>query len=336
MLRSIRNIFLFILILNPFVFAQRIDTLKLNYSEKILPFGLIEKVPDNLPKLGIALSGGGARSISQIGVLKAFKEKNIPIEYIVGTSMGSIVGGLYAAGYSLDEIDSLITKNNWNEFFSVEQSSRNELFVDQKITDDKALISLRLDGLKPVLPKSISSGQRGANFLNLLSLNAPIQANESFDEYLYKFRAISSDLVGGKEIILDNPPLGLAMRASSSVTFLLPPVRKDSLLLVDGGLVANIPVKETRNLGADIVVAVNTSSPLYQLKDLDYPWIIADQLVSIPMQILNDQQIEDADFVVTPVNDDRKNTDFSNLGALIKKGYEEGIKFSMNLKSYLR
>ena len=142
MLRSIRNIFLFILILNPFVFAQRIDTLKLNYSEKILPFGLIEKVPDNLPKLGIALSGGGARSISQIGVLKAFKEKNIPIEYIVGTSMGSIVGGLYAAGYSLDEIDSLITKNNWNEFFSVEQSSRNELFVDQKITDDKALISL--------------------------------------------------------------------------------------------------------------------------------------------------------------------------------------------------
>ena len=204
MLRSIRNIFLFILILSPFVFAQRIDTLKLNYSEKILPFGLIEKVPDNLPKLGIALSGGGARSISQIGVLKAFKEKNIPIEYIVGTSMGSIVGGLYAAGYSLDEIDSLITKNNWNEFFSVEQSSRNELFVDQKITDDKALISLRLDGLKPVLPKSISSGQRGANFLNLLSLNAPIQANESFDEYLYKFRAISSDLVGGKEIILDN------------------------------------------------------------------------------------------------------------------------------------
>ena len=325
MIRTIKNILFFFLISCAYLPAQQKDTLKLTYIEKFLPYGLIQKVPENMPRVGIALSGGGSRSLSQIGVLKAFEEKHIPVEDIVGTSMGSIVGGLYSAGYSLEELDSIVNKNNWDEFFSVEQSHRNELFVDQKITEDRALISLRLQGLTPVLPKSISSGQRGANFLNLLSLNAPLQTNESFDDYLFKFRAVSSDLVGGKEIILDKGPLGLAMRASSSVTFLLPPVRKDSLLLVDGGLVANIPVKETRNLGADMVIAVNTSSPLYQRNELNLPWTIADQLVSIPMQILNDQQLNEADYVIKPDLNDRKNSDFKNLEGLIKEGYNSAV-----------
>ena len=138
MSRIIEKIFFLFLITCPVLLAQRIDTLKLNYIEKILPFGLTEKIPENIPQIGIALSGGGARSISQVGVLRAFEEKKIPIEYIVGTSMGSIIGGLYSAGYSLDELDSIITKNNWEDFFSVEQSTRNELFVDQKVTEDRA------------------------------------------------------------------------------------------------------------------------------------------------------------------------------------------------------
>ena len=305
--------------------AQKVDTLRLNYVEKILPFGLVEKVPDNLPKIGLALSGGGARAISQLGVLKAFEEKFIPIEYIVGTSMGSIIGGLYSAGYNLTQLDSILSSNNWEEFYSIEQSKRNELFVDQKITEDRALISFRIEGFSLVIPNSISSGQRPANFLNLLALNAPIYAKENFDEYLYKFRAVASDLVNGNEIILDKAPLGLAMRASSSVTFLLPPVIKDSLLLVDGGLVANIPAKETRELGADIVVAVDASSPLYQKDELQFPWTIADQLVSIPMQKLNQQQLEQSDFVITPELNERKNSDFSGLETIIKNGYEAAL-----------
>jgi NTE family protein len=305
--------------------AQTADTLRLSYVEKILPFGLSEKIPDNLPKVGLALSGGGARAISQIGVLKALEEKQIPIEFIVGTSMGSIVGGLYSAGYSLRQLDSILNTNNWDEFYSTEQSKRNELFVDQKITEDKALISFRLEGLTPVIPNAISSGQRPANFLNLLSLNAPIQPQKSFDDYLYKFRAVTSNLVNGDEIILDKGSLGLAMRASSSVTFLLPPVAKDSLLLIDGGLVANIPAEETRDLGADIVVAVNSSSPLNPRGDLEFPWILADQLVSIPMQKLNRQQLDNADFVIDPAIGNRKNTDFKNLESIVKKGYDAAL-----------
>jgi len=331
MLRSIINIFFLFLFFQSILPAQTKDTLRLDFVEKILPFGLTEKVPANLPRIGLALSGGGARSISQLGVLKAFEEKQIPIEYIVGTSMGSIIGGLYSAGDSLTQLDSILKSNNWEDFYSIEQSKRNELFVDQKITEDRALISFRLDGFSPVIPNSISSGQRPANFLNLLAINAPIYAEENFDEYLYKFRAVASDLVNGNEIILDKVPLGLAMRASSSVTFLLPPVAKDSLLLVDGGLVANIPAKETRELGADIVIAVDASSPLYQKDELQFPWNIADQLVSIPMQKLNYQQIEHADFVIKPDINERKNSDFTDLESLVKKGYNAALPVTKNI-----
>jgi len=312
--------------------AQTRTTLKLDLTEKSLPFGLVEKVAANSPKIGLALSGGGARSISQVGVLRALEEKNVPIEFIVGTSMGSVVGGLYSAGYSLTDLDSIIQNTGWGSFFSTQQSSRNDLFIDQKITEDRAIVSFRMDGLKPIIPTSISSGQRAANFLNLAAINAPLQSEESYNNLRFKFRAISSDLVSGKEIILDKGPLGLAMRASSSVTLLLPPVKVDTLMLVDGGLVSNIPSREVKELGADIVVAVDASSPLYTEDELNFPWTIADQLVSIPMKILNDQQLEKADFVVQPELDKRKNSDFSNLSDVITRGYNSAFPVIEKIK----
>jgi len=312
--------------------AQTKTTLKLDLIEKFLPFGLTEKVAVNFPKIGLALSGGGARSISQLGVLRAFEEKNIPIEFIVGTSMGSVVGGLYSAGYSLNDLDSLLQKTDWGSFFSTQQSSRNDLFVDQKITEDRAIVSFRMDGLKPLIPTSISSGQRAANFLNLAAINAPLQAEESYNNLRFKFRAISSDLISGKEIIIDKGPLGLAMRASSSITLLLPPVKVDSLMLVDGGLVSNIPSREVRDLGADIVIAIDASSPLYNEEELNFPWTIADQLVSIPMKKLNDQQLEEADFVIQPKLDKRKNSDFTNLSDVVTQGYNSAFPVIEKIK----
>ncbi|MCX7797048.1 MAG: BamA/TamA family outer membrane protein [Melioribacter sp.] len=320
------------LLFSTFIFAQQKDTLRLKLIEKDLPFGLTKKIPENLPKVGLALSGGGARAISQIGILKALEEKNIPIEFIVGTSMGSIIGGLYSSGYSIEEIDSIVSNTNWGDFFTIEQTNRNELFVDQKITQDKAIVSFRLEGLKPILPKSILSGQRGAHFLNLLSLSAPIKPKNSFDELLFQFRAIATDLSTGKKVIIDKPPLSLAIQASSSVTLLLPPVIKGNYNLVDGGLVANIPVKETKMLGAEIVIAANAVSPLYHESELNYPWVIADQLVSIPMQILNEQQLELADFIIQPDLEGRKNTDFKNLSEIINKGYNKAQEIVPNIE----
>jgi len=314
------------------LFAQTKTTLKFDLVNKKLPFGLTQRVPVNIPKIGLALSGGGARSVSQLGLLQAVQEEELPINCIVGTSMGSIIGGLFSAGYSLIELDSIIQNTRWEDFYTSQQSSRTELFIDQKITEDRAIISFRMDGLKPMLPTSVSSGQRAANFLNLLAINAPIQSEDNFDNYKVKFRAISSDLVSGKEVIINKGPLGLAMQASSSVSLLLPPVKRDSMLLVDGGLVANIPSQETRDLGNDIVVAFNSSSPLYPENQLQYPWLIADQLVSIPMKKLNEQQLEESDFIIQPNLDKRVNSDFSNLPDVIKNGYDTAKPIIIKVK----
>ncbi|MBN1301914.1 MAG: patatin-like phospholipase family protein [Melioribacteraceae bacterium] len=302
------------------VLAQDTVVVNLELREKQLPFGLMSYEPAAMPKIGLALSGGGSRAISQIGILKALEANSIPVDYIAGTSMGSIIGGLYASGYCLDQIDSIITSTNWNEFTSINETSRKDLFVDEKITEDRAIFSIRFDGLNPVIPTSINTGQKVLNFLNLLFINAPLRPGKDFEQLLYNFRAVATDLVDGGTVVLKDGSISKALRASSSVSFLLPPVKMDSLYLVDGGLVANIPVDVARDAGSDIVIAVNTTSPLRDMDELSYPWTIADQIVSIPIAILTQRQTEDADVVVQPYLGTLKNNDFSNLQNIIELG----------------
>jgi NTE family protein len=301
--------------------GQKISDFSVDYVEQKMPFGLIEKRPKCMPKVALALSGGGSRGLAQLGVLKALSEADISLDAIVGTSMGSIIGGLYSIGYSIEEMDSIILNTNWNDFFSFGEKDRRELFVEQKIIEDRSLFELRLEGLTPVLPTSFNTGQKVASFLNLLVLNAPVHVTDTFDELLFQYRAISTDLKTGNSVIMERGSLSQAMRASSSVTFLLAPVNKDSMMLVDGGLVANIPVKEAKELGAEFIIAVNTTSPLRSEDELKYPWNIADQVVSIPMKMLNEQQINESDYLIEPQLNDRKNSDFTNISNIIETGY---------------
>ena len=319
-----------------FCFAQDTIIYKLDLVEKELPFGLVYKDFSNKPKLGLALSGGGSRGLSQIGVLKAFQENEIPIDCIVGTSMGSIVGGLYASGYTLQDIDSIVSNANWEELFNTSEANRRELFIDQKITEDKAIFALRFDGLKPVLPTSIISGQKVTNFLSLLEINAPLHFYNNFDDLLFNFRAVATDLITGKMVVLSDGSLAKAMRASSSISLLLSPVKIDSLLLVDGGLVANIPSEVVKNLNSDLIIAVNSTSPLNKREELAYPWIIADQMVSIPMSIISNKQLENADFIIAPQLGDLKNDNFTSISNSIKAGYLSALPSIDSIKSYYK
>ncbi|MEI7810797.1 MAG: patatin-like phospholipase family protein [Ignavibacteria bacterium] len=304
------------------VCCQSNKIISLQYKEKKLPFGLTAKISTIEPSIALVLSGGGSRSLAQIGVLRALDEKNIQISSIAGTSMGSIIGGLYSAGYSINEIDSIVRAMPWNEFLtSTDETSRNELFVEQKITEDKALVTLRLEGFHVVLPTSINNGQRFSNNLNMLTLNAPLHVKSGFDELRFDFKAVCTNLVTGEAVVLDRGSLSQAMRASSSVTLFISPVRIDSLLLVDGGLVANVPVQLARESGNDIVIAFNTTSPLNSQLELATPWNVASQIVSIPMRLLSEQQLRMADVVISPKLGKRKNTDFSNIDSLIEAGY---------------
>jgi NTE family protein len=297
------------------------------YRKVQLPYGLVEFVPSAQPRVGLALSGGGSRGLAQIGALKAFAEYDIPIDFVVGTSMGSIIGGLYATGYPIDELDSIARNTDWYDMLSIgKQINRRELFIDQKITEDRSVLTLRMNGLKPVLPTSVNDGQKLLNYLNVLTLQAPLRSQTNFDLFEVPFRAVCTDLVKGEPVILRSGSLAQAMRASSSVSFLLSPIKIDSLILVDGGLVANVPAGITRQEGADIVLAVNTTSGLHTKEELELPWIVADQVVSIPMKLINEAQNRQADIVIAPDLGSKAANDFSGIDTLIETGYNAGIK----------
>jgi len=334
MRKKIKILFALILLFFSTSLSQTTYTLNLKLEEKKLPFGLIDYVPANKPNVAFALSGGGARGLSQIGVLKALEEADIKPDLIVGTSMGSIVGGLYSAGYDLEKIDSIVSNTDWDDLLALNsQSNRRDLFVDQKVTEDKAIFSLRLDGLNPVIPTSFNDGQKLSNYLNILAFNAPLHSDQSFDNLKYKFRAVCTDLVSGNLILLNNGSLSKALRASSSVTFYLAPVRLDSFLLVDGGLVANIPVEVAKQNGGDLVVAVNTTSNLWSEEFLDVPWVVADQIVSIPMRQNNNAQLAKADFVINPELNGLLSTDFKSVDSLIELGYSSAKELVNKFKT---
>jgi len=332
-----KKIFCLLLIsLSPFLLSQTNHTISIDYRIKHLPFGLTERVPGPRPVIAVALSGGGARGLSQIGVLRALEEAGIPIDIVVGTSMGSVIGGLYAAGYSFDQLDSIAEYTDWDGLLSPDrETDRRDLFIDQKVTEDKAIFALRLKGFTPVLPTSINAGQKLSNYLSLLTFQAPIHVKENFDELKVKFRAVCTDLVTGSPVIISNGSLSQAMRASSSVSFFLSPIQMDSMILVDGGLVANVPVKVAFELGADFVIAINTTSELHSKEDLSLPWFIADQVVSIPMKLLNQEQLDHADIVISPAVNSRSATDFSNIDTLISEGYEITLPLISQIKSQI-
>jgi len=324
MIRFIKILVLIFLLGFSAVHSQSRDTISVEHKTKFLPFGLTKEIPSARPVVAMALSGGGARGFAQIGVLKALDEAGIKVDIIIGTSMGSIIGGLYSAGYSIKQLDSIAVNTNWDDLLASDrQTDRRELFVDQKITEDKAIFSLRLKGFTPILPTSLNNGQKLSNFLNLLTLQAPIHVRNNFDELTTRFRAVCTDLVTGNPVIISSGSLSQAMRASSSVSFFLSPVKNDSLVLVDGGLVANIPVKIAIDQGADYVIAVNTTSGLHSENELEYPWIIADQVISIPLKLLNEDQLNGADIAISPDLNQASATDFSNVEELIREGYNE-------------
>ena len=273
------------------------------------------------PKVGLVLSGGGARGLAQIGVLRVLEKHHIPIDAIVGNSFGSVIGGLYAAGYSPYEIESIATHTNWSELLSFsEETKRTDLFVGQKQWQQEGFLVIRFDGLQPVIPSSLSGGQRLSNFFSYLTLQALYHPHPSFDDLEIPFRATATDLYSGKRIVMDRGSLSEAMRASVTVPLLYTPLEIDSMLLVDGGLVSNIPVDIAKSLGCDVVIVVNSTSSLRKSSQLNAPWEIADQIMTIMMQESNRRQLESADVVITPEAGERIVSDFSGVDTLIAAG----------------
>lgn len=290
-------------------------------------------IPSIKPKISLVLSGGGARGFAQIGVLKSIEENNIQISNIVGTSIGSLIGGLYASGYSVNELDSITQNVKWNEIFSLDNSQeRNNLFLDQKIENDKSLISLRFKGLEIQIPKAIATGNSFNSFLQGLIWQSGYQPYGDFDKLKYPFRSVTTNIVNGEIVPLAKGDLVKAIKASATVPLRYSPIEIDSMLLVDGGILANIPINETKEFEPDFIIAVNSTSPIFGKEELTTPWNIADQVVSIASEKLKDWYKE-PDLFITPEIGNFSNIDFDNTYKLIEIGYNSSKNKIFNFKS---
>jgi len=275
------------------------------------------------PKIGLVLTGGGARGAAQIGVLKALERHGVPIDFIAATSMGSIIGGLYAAGWTPAEIESVALHTNWDEVLSLtEETNRADLFVDQKLAGERSFLTVRFEGLQPVLPSAVSTGQRLTTFLSSLTLQSVYHPTTSFDDLRIPFRAVATDLVSGKRVVLGDGSLAEALRASATVPLVFSPIERDSMRLVDGGLVDNIPVDVARDAGCDIVLVVNCISSLRNSGEMKAPWQTADQIMGIMMQQSNERSLRQADLVITPELGKHVSSNFKGLDTLIAEGDE--------------
>ncbi len=271
------------------VFAQQTDTTGNTDS------GVAENnEASTRPKIGLVLSGGGARGAAHVGVIKVLEKNRVPVDYIVGTSLGSVVGALYAMGKSPAQLISILANIDWNRGF-VDDLPRERLPMRRKDEDDAFQINfeLGLQGGALTLPSGVIQGH--SLHLLLKSLLGGASLVHDFDQLPIPFRAIASDIEKSETVVLGAGDLASALRASMAIPAVFAPVEIDGRLLVDGGVTNNLAVDAVRDMGADIVIAVDISTPLTGKTGLTSVVSIVDQLTNILTRANVEKQIETLD-----------------------------------------
>jgi NTE family protein len=287
------------------------------------------------PKVCLVLSGGGARGAAHVGVLRVLEELRVPVDCITGTSMGSIVGGAYASGTPLDQMEKTVDSMSTRLLFT-ELPPREERAVRLK-RDDATILSPLEIGVKGgdvLLPKGLVSGVQLESVLRGLS---KVRGYQRFDDLPIPFRAVATDLVTGKAAVLSHGELASAMRASMSVPGAIEPVHLDSSLLVDGGLTDNLPIDVARAMGAEVVIAVNLGTPLMKPEQLNSVLGVTGQMVNI----LTEQNVraslaslKPSDILVLPELGDFSAADFDHLPETIPIGEAAARKVADRLAAY--
>lgn len=300
------------------------------------PFSPFTMQVANGPTVALVLSGGGSRGIFQVGVLKAIEEAGIPVDMIVGTSMGSIVGGLYAAGYSIGELDSLARNLDWNQLLSLEGDyQRSDVFLDYKSLYDRTQITLELENWRPRIPTAVISGQKLTTRLNDLTLAGPYYPASTFRKLRVPFYSVSTNLKNGKKYIFSEGNLVEAMRSSMAFPLLFLAYELDGNQLIDGGVLSNIPVDVAREAGADIVITANTTGSL-NTEEVKAPWQTVDRVTSIMMKLSNQIQLSRSDVVISMSLDEIEGFDFTRVDTVIQDGYLQAAKVTGLIDTLIR
>lgn len=289
------------------------------------------------PRIGLVLSGGGARGGVHVGVLRALEELNVPIDYIAGTSIGAVIGGFYASGLTADRIEQVINEIDWDAAF-LEDTPRALRSFRRKREDDLFLVDQRpgFNGRQLTLPLGVVQGQ----IINLITSETVLPASRvrNFDALPIPFRAVAADLATGEAVILGSGNLATALRATMSVPAVLAPVEINGRLLVDGGIVMNLPVEVARAMGADIIIAVDVSAPLIGRDDLNSVLDVTAQLTTLLIRYGVDSQLAmltDEDMLLTAEIDQRYgSTAFAAMTETIPLGYELAMKNAVGLRRF--
>jgi len=273
-------------------------------------------------RVGLVLSGGGARGLAHVGVLQALEELRVPVDAIAGTSMGAVVGGLYASGMTAAEIDELMRGLDWGAAFR-DRPARNTLNFRRKQDDREFLVRfpLGIQGGSFKVPRGLIQGQRLTQILRVETM--PVAAVEDFDELPTPFRAVAADLETGERVVLERGDLTAAMRASMSAPGVFAPVEIDGRLLVDGGIVENLPVDVAKAMGVDVVIAVDVGFQPVPRKELTSALSVSNQAITIMMLRETGRQrslMSADDVLVLPDLGSLQSTDFAAAGKTIGLG----------------
>jgi len=268
-------------------------------------------------KIGYAFGGGGAKGIAEIGVLRVLEEAGIRPDYITGTSIGSIVGGLYAIGYSVEDLEKLSNEIDWNYYFN-DEINRTDLPIEERLISDRYQLKLNIEDGKIKLPGGFVQGQKVGLLLSELTL--PAHGIENFDDFDIPFRCVAADFETGDPVVLGKGSLAKAIRASMSIPSVFEPIEIDGRLLIDGGVVRNLPVQEVKEMGADIIIAIDVTSPLYKKEQLSSFVTVLEQAGSYRLAASIKDAKALADIFIHPDIDEFGALDFDNNDTLMARG----------------
>ena len=293
----------------------------------LVPFIVFSQ--EKQPKIGLVLSGGGAKGFAHIGTLKEIDKAGIQLDYIGGTSMGAIIGGLYAAGYSGEQLEQIVNETDFMSLLRDILPRSSETFFEKEFGENTA-ITLPVLNNAIGLPKAVSKGQNVLNFL--LELLESVEGIKDFSKLPIPFFCVATDVENGGPVLLEEGSLPLALRASSSFPTLLNPVDLDGKLLVDGGIANNFPISVMKSKGIDIVIGVDVEGKLYQKEKLKSVVSIMNQIVNYKMYGVTAKEKEKVDVYVHPSVYDYNVVDFDKKDEILKKGIDEAANFTQIFK----
>lgn len=269
------------------------------------------------PQVGLALSGGGAKGFAHIGVLKVLEELDLPIDCIAGTSMGAIIGALYALGYDAEALEEIATQTDWQALFS-DDVPRRSLAMQEKMWDERYMLSFPLQNTRIKLPAGLSAGQSISTMITRLTW--PGHHIQDFRALPIPFACVATDLANGQAVTMTRGFLPEALRASMAIPTVFTPVKWQGRLLVDGGLVRNFPAEDVRSLGAEIVIGIDVSSKLESPDSLDSFLKIMRQTIGFLEAASQKQQQQLCDILVQPALGEISTFSFDRVQEAIAAG----------------